>query len=125
MLKTADNYEIKIYNYYYIVDLHTGTIKKVKCIDISLARPLLAGDDPKSVFYLYKKDRCQFSDHWREYYDQKELTKCVYRDFNCAKNSLLKKINGLKGFYSKRHNQILVLKKRDLMVEDIRAETKK
>jgi len=117
MLKTADNCEIKKYNYYYIVDLHTGTIKKVKCIDISLARPLFAGNDPKSVFYFYKEDYCQFSDSWRRHHNQKELKKCVYRDFNCAKNSLLKKINGLKGFYAKKYGQILVLNKKDLTIE--------
>lgn len=104
MLKTADNCEIKKHNYYYIIDLYFATIRKVKCIDISLAKP-------------FEKDYCQFSDSWRKHHNQKELKKCVYRDFNCAKNSLLKKINGLKGFYTKMHGQILVLNKRDLIVE--------
>jgi hypothetical protein len=117
MLKTADNCEIKKYNYYYIVDLHTGTIKKVKCIDISLARPLFAGNDPKSVFYFYKEDYCQFSDYLRMHYNQKQLKKDVYRDFNCAKNSLLKKINGLKGFYAKKYRQTFFLNKKDLTIE--------
>ena len=117
MLKTADNHEIKKYNYYYIVDLRTANIKKVKCIDISLAKPLFAGNNRKSVFYFYKEDYCQFSDAWRRHHDQRAIKKCVYRNFNCAKNSLLKKINGLKGFYTKKYKQTVLLSKKDLIVE--------
>jgi hypothetical protein len=51
------------------------------------------------------------------HYNQKQLKKDVYRDFNCAKNSLLKKINGLKGFYTKKYKQTVLLNKKDLIVE--------
>jgi hypothetical protein len=117
MLKTTDDFEIKKHNYYYLVCLKTGTIKKVKCVDISLAKPLLAGNDPKNIFYLFKEDYCVFSDNWRIKYVQKETKGFVYRDFNLAKNSLLKKINGFKGFYTKKYKQTVLLKKKDLKVE--------
>lgn len=116
MLKTADDCEIKKYNHYYFVCLKTATIRKIKCNYISLAMPLLASPDPKNIFSLFKEDYCIFDD-WRIKYVQKEIKKCVYRDFNCAQNSLLKKINGLKGFYTKKYKQTLSLNKKDLTIK--------
>lgn len=117
MLKTADDFEIKKYNYYYIIEHDTATIKKAKCEYVSLAMPLFASPDPKDIFSLYKEDYCTFSHRWRLRCNQKDAKKCIYRKFENAKKSLLKKINGLKGFYTKKYKQTVLLKKKDLKVE--------